>query len=135
MARDGILDISEVMDESRKIRPNFHARDGSNYVPEGRYTVLRENGRPLLELTYRDGVVHGPYVDFWSNGKVACEGQHQEGKQEGIWHFYNEDGAIQAIIQFKQDKVINDSQYIYYDDGKLREIIQSNQFKHPKDGQ
>ncbi len=135
MAHDEFLDIDDITDESHRIRPKFHPKDGSDWVPNGRYIVLRESGNRLLEITYRDGIVHGPYVAFWLNGKVSTEGQYLEGKQEGIWHFYNEDGTIHAIILFKSDKVINDSQYIYDDDGTLLEIVQSNQFKHPADTQ
>jgi antitoxin component YwqK of YwqJK toxin-antitoxin module len=77
----------------------------------------------------------GPCIDFWPHGKAACEGQYQNGKEDGIWHFYNKDGTIQAIILFKEGKVVNDSQYIYDANGTLHEIIQSNQFEHPKDSE
>ena|ERR1700694_3718813 len=104
MASDNILEIDEVLDESRKIRPRFHGQDGSGRVPHGRYKVPRENGQPLLEITYDQGVVHGPYLEFWSNGRVATEGQFHEGMQEGIWHFYHKDGTFSEIIHFKQGK-------------------------------
>jgi antitoxin component YwqK of YwqJK toxin-antitoxin module len=130
MDNDNILDITEVMDEAQKIRCKFRPRDGSNWVPDGRYIVLRENGQRHIEITYRDGIVHGPYLDFWSNEKVACEGQHHEGKQEGIWHFYNKDGTMQALILFKEGNQIESTQYIFDEDGKLRDIVCSNDFKN-----
>lgn len=94
--------------------------------------VLREDGRPLLEISYCQGTVHGPYIDFWANGKVACEGQYQEGKQDGVWHFYNENGNLHAIIQFKQGRMIGDSQYTYNEDGSLQDIIQFRESLKPR---
>lgn len=129
MERDDTLDISVVMDESQNIRPRIHPKDGSGWVPNGRYIVLRKDGTRFLEISYRHGILHGPYVGFWPNGKVSSEGQHDNGKQEGIWHFYNDDGAIHAITHFKDGKGIEDTQYIYDEDGILSDIIRSHEFK------
>lgn len=101
-----VLDRSQIQDESGKISPRFVPRDNSGFIPDGRYTVLREDGRPLLEITYRQGVVHGTYVDFWSSGKVACEGQYQDGTPDGMWHYYSPDGTLREVIRFKDGKEI-----------------------------
>ncbi|SRR5579871_5591073 len=109
MNSNNILEHSQILDESGNIRRKFVPRGDSGFVPHGRYAVLREDGRPLLEITYHQGVVHGPYVDFWSNGKTASEGQFQDGVQEGTWHYYNADGTLREIIQFKDGKEIQPS--------------------------
>jgi antitoxin component YwqK of YwqJK toxin-antitoxin module len=106
MDRDKILDIAQVIDESQNIRCTIYQQGDSCWVPNGQYVVLRENNKPLLKITYRYGIAHGPYVDFWSNGMVASEGQYWDGKQEDNWHFYNEDGTLREIIKFKQGKQI-----------------------------
>lgn len=41
-------------------------------------------GRPTL---------HGPYVDFWSNGQKQSEGQYQEGSRTGHWTFWDANGV------------------------------------------
>lgn len=133
MEGDNTLDISVVMDESQKILPRIYRKDCSGWVPNGRYIVLREDGTRFLEISYRHGVLHGPYVDFWRNGKVSSEGQHDKGEQEGIWHFYNEDGTISAIIHFKDGKGIEDTQYIYDEDGILRDIFRIHEKKEGRD--
>ena len=88
-------------------------------------------GGRYLEVSYREGVLHGRYVCFWSNGKVSTEGQYNESKHDGIWHYYNEDGGIYAIIQFRDGNVIDDAQYSYDADGNLIDIIHSSDFKNP----
>lgn len=104
MKPNNILDVSEICDETGKIRAEFPARDASGCVPDGVYVAVREDGLPLLEITYREGVVHGRYVDFWSNGQVASEGQFCEGQREGPWHFYEQDGTLMDIVHFKKGK-------------------------------
>jgi antitoxin component YwqK of YwqJK toxin-antitoxin module len=51
--------------------------------------------------TYEHGIAHGPYRDYWSNGVLACEGQYVNGVQEGEWRFYNLDGSLAEVLQFK----------------------------------
>jgi antitoxin component YwqK of YwqJK toxin-antitoxin module len=100
------LKRSDVLDESGKIVPKFISHDSSDWVPNGRYTVLRDQGGLLLEITYRDGLPDGRFIDYWSNGKVASEGQYKDGKREGVWHYYYQDGSIMEILHFKDDKEI-----------------------------
>ncbi|MCI0358138.1 MAG: hypothetical protein L0211_06630, partial [Planctomycetaceae bacterium] len=46
-------------------------------------TVL---GRQLVALqTYCNGVLHGPYEDHWSDGKLHVKGQYEAGQREGVW--------------------------------------------------
>jgi hypothetical protein len=108
MEHKNVLDISEVVDDSRKIRPKFQPQVCSDWVPHGRYAIRSETGNLCAEITYIHGIVHGPYLGYWKNGKVSCEGNYEEGKQEGIWHFYNLDGSLMEIVRFNQGKEIID---------------------------
>lgn len=110
MERDNVLDINQVMDEAQNLRRRIYPQNDSDWIPHGEYIVLRENTQILLKITYRHGVIHGRYVDFWSNGKVASEGQFRDGNQEDTWHFYNEDGTIREIVYYNHDKEIVESE-------------------------
>jgi hypothetical protein len=65
MESDNILDINDVMDDSQNIRSKIYPKDGSGWVPNGRYIVLREDGTRFLEISYRNGVLHGPYISWF----------------------------------------------------------------------
>ena len=60
----------------------------------GLVTTFREDGSPLAEATYEQGVPHGPYRDYWSNGRLSLEGHYVHGAQDGEWRFYNPDGSL-----------------------------------------
>jgi antitoxin component YwqK of YwqJK toxin-antitoxin module len=40
----------------------------------GLVTTFHEDGSQLAETTYEQGVAHGPYRDYWSNGRLSLEG-------------------------------------------------------------
>ena len=66
--------------------------------------MIDENGRPFLEIDYNNGVAHGPYIEYWSNGIIATEGQFRQGQQGGVWRYYNLDGSLSEIIHFKEGR-------------------------------
>lgn len=63
--------------------------DPAGWFPDGPCVAYQPDGSLLLEINYVRGVAHGPYRDFWSDGRVACEGQYANGLQEGEWRFYD----------------------------------------------
>ena len=36
----------------------------------------------------------GPWVSFYDNGQKKEEGMYENGREVGVWTFYNEDGSI-----------------------------------------
>lgn len=106
MNSQNTLEASDVTDESGKIRAEFPLKGDSPLIPHGTYVVLGDNGTKQLEITYRRGIPHGPFCDYWSTGPVACTGQFSEGKQDGAWRFYKEDGSLMEVIHFKAGKEI-----------------------------
>jgi antitoxin component YwqK of YwqJK toxin-antitoxin module len=59
-------------------------------------------------MTYKCGVAHGPYRDYWSIGGLACEGQYVHGMQEGEWRSYNADGTLLKVIRFQGGREVID---------------------------
>jgi len=77
-------------------------------APNGRVGRFRDDGSLLAEITYERGVRHGPYRDYWSNGRLACEGQFAGGLQEGAWRFFNPDGSLREVLWFEGGKEVVD---------------------------
>jgi len=75
---------------------------------DGLVTTFRDDGSLLAEITYEQGVRHGHYRDYWSNGRVSLEGQYVRGLQEGEWRFYNADGSLREILRFELGREIVD---------------------------
>lgn len=101
MEAKATLERSNVLDDSGRVRLEYLRMETHETVPNGAYVVLRDDGKKLLEITYTDGIPHGPFTDYWSNGVLASIGQFAAGKQEGLWQFYNRDGKPTEVIEFK----------------------------------
>ncbi len=93
-------DITHLLDDDNN-PPKWCEPDGAGWVPHGRCVAYREDGTLFMEITYDRGVAQGPYRDYWSNGRLACEGEYAGGTQEGEWRFYDrESGELQEVLRF-----------------------------------
>jgi antitoxin component YwqK of YwqJK toxin-antitoxin module len=53
------------------------------------------------ERRYVNGKLDGPRKKWYSNGKLKEEGNYKEGKENGRWTYYLEDGAIETSYDIK----------------------------------
>jgi hypothetical protein len=76
--------------------------DAAGGVPDGRCVAYREDGPLLLEVTYVRGVTHGPYREFWPDGRVATDGQYAGGVPDGEWRYYDGPPGAERldVVQF-----------------------------------
>lgn len=110
------------------INPELIERQRSVWVDPakdftGTWIVYYTNGHPSHQIEYKDGKYDGEFVHFYShgeklfvqhykqhitegtdigyflNGKVQYQGLYQNGKQVGIWRWYNEDGTLRTTQQ------------------------------------
>jgi antitoxin component YwqK of YwqJK toxin-antitoxin module len=72
----------------------------------GLVTTFREDGSRLAETTYEQGVAHGPYRDYWSNGRLSLEGQYVHGSKDGEWRFFDLDGSLREVIRFERGREV-----------------------------
>lgn len=44
---------------------------------------------------------HGPFTQaYQSTGRIALEGEFDEGRKQGIWKYYGEDGQLKSVKYF-----------------------------------
>lgn len=89
--------------------PKRCEKDPAGWVPDGACVAYRDSGSLLLEMTYERGVAHGPYRDYWSDGRVATEGQYVGGVQEGEWRFHDQrPGQPPEVLRFAAGREVVD---------------------------
>lgn len=60
----------------------------------------------------------GPYSEKYESGKIKVQGQkNKEGEQEGTWKYFDENGKLERIENYK--KGIAEGEWKYFEDGKL----------------
>ena len=58
---------------------------------------------------YKDGKPDGAYYNYWqSNGQKWIEGNFKDGKEVGIWVFYNKDGTVSSRHTYKDGEIVED---------------------------
>ncbi len=58
----------------------------------------------IIENYNKDGIRHGKYLSF-KNKKKKTIGVYNNGKRNGMWNFYDDNGGKQARIIYKNDEI------------------------------
>ncbi len=55
-----------------------------------KYTELPFTGKTTGQFqgTYKNGILNGPYTEFYESGKLKLKGIYKNGKKEGFWFLY-----------------------------------------------
>jgi antitoxin component YwqK of YwqJK toxin-antitoxin module len=54
----------------------------------------------LLKQASKDRYVQGPWRDFHPNGQLAAQGEYVDGKEHGVWRFWDESGAEGPSVNY-----------------------------------
>lgn len=58
------------------------------------------NDSVARQLTYQDGYLNGPCVEYYENGKIREQGEYVKNVKHGIWNYYFENGQKAKSIRF-----------------------------------
>lgn len=83
-----------------------------NGVLHGQYTLYYTNGRKEITVNYIDGLANGLYAAFYYKGTKKEETQYKNGKKEGASFLYDEFGNIHKEMFYVNDTLHGD--YIEY---------------------
>ena len=72
--------------------------------------------------TYKDSILHCPYVEFFSTGSKKQHGTYILGKKAGTWETFHPDGSVATRIKFREGKAYG---YAYAYDEEGTELYKS----------
>lgn len=73
------------------------------------------------ETDFYKGMPHGPYFEYYKNGKFLRKGFYHYGKEDSVWTFYFDDGNLKAVERFFRGKKYGTNRY-YFKSGKIAQI-------------
>ena len=74
----------------------------------------------IIEYDIVDGIKHGKFKLYFSNGNTAASGQIDSNKNTGKWQYYYESGSLESEGIFVND--LPEGKWVwYYDSGILKE--------------
>ena len=53
-----------------------------------------------MEENYSDGVLNGDTKVWYLSGEVKYEGRYKDGKPDGTWNFYDENGKKTSSMEY-----------------------------------
>jgi antitoxin component YwqK of YwqJK toxin-antitoxin module len=91
--------------------------DGKNGTLKEYYEI--GNGQAIKKTAeYKDGMLNGPYLEYYSNGNVKTDAHYIKGELNGIRKHFYENGKTKAEETYK-DGQRNGIYKYYYKDGKV----------------
>ena len=90
----------------------------ANGIENGTMTEYSDSGTVISKGEYVDGLEEGPWV--YQLGDIKMEGSYKEGKRDGVWKYYYDNGNLNFEGKFLDDN--SDGKHIFYwDNGKVKE--------------
>ncbi|MDB5256929.1 MAG: phophatidylinositol-4-phosphate 5-kinase [Chitinophagaceae bacterium] len=103
--------------------------DGENGVLKEYYEI--GNGQALKKVAeYKDGVLNGPYLEYYSNGNVKTDAHYVKGELEGVRKHFFENGKMKAEETYKGGKRNGLYKYYYKNGNVETERYFQNGLKH-----
>jgi len=86
-------------------------------VKDGLWKFYGVDGKLIIEINYKNGILNGKESKYWRNGNLMEEKNWKDGKQEGLWAQYFENGRDRLKTRMINDKR-NGVFYVYYPNGR-----------------
>ena len=93
--------LSEIFDRTGEL---IKTQEWYRGLRNGRWWQKDERGEQWT--TYRFNKSHGVYEANFANGNPYIRGYYEEGLKEGIWHFYHDNGLLDRIMHFKNNRLV-----------------------------
>ena len=87
-------------------------------IPDGSWKKFKYNVL-VEECTYKDGILHGAYIEYYADGSKKLEQYFVNGKAEGKFLYYGSNDKIEREVNYKDGQ--QDGADISYDrDGNIQ---------------
>ena len=55
----------------------------------------------------KEGKKDGSWVEYYENGKLSAKGNYKDGKENGFWELFNEDGSLKKTETWKDGILVS----------------------------
>ena len=116
--------------------------DAFTFIGRGAYTINNYNGLPYYRLNetkkfmdgyyvvgnevakweefeFKEGLLHGDYIIFHTNGEMYSHTKYSNGKRHGDELTYFNNGVLNNKSSYNNDVLVG-SQYTYFENGKIQ---------------
>jgi antitoxin component YwqK of YwqJK toxin-antitoxin module len=98
--KDGRELVIEVSQDGERIEYTVNERGEKH----GSYTIKNREGRMVLLHSYINGVMEGPYIEYYPNGQIKSVCKCRNNRIEGEYCEWAEDGSVLEESNYKDGK-------------------------------
>lgn len=91
----------------------MHERHYKNGLPHGLFTLWTSDGNKSSEIPYKNGKPDGPSTGWYVNGQKASEGVYKNGKEDGLWTRWYLGGQMASQHVYNNGEKISSKEYEY----------------------
>ena len=55
-----------------------------------------------------EGKKDGLWEEYWDNGQLVYKGHYKDGKKDGLWEYFDEDGSLTLTEDYKEGELIGE---------------------------
>ena len=91
----------ELLNYDRGISDNVSVKraNGAEVITGSEDLRITDGGGRILVTKISKGLIDGKYDEYYANGNMFMTGKYVDGKKEGEWKTYTEEGGIAIILQ------------------------------------
>jgi len=78
-----------------------------NGVKDGLQTWFDEKGRPIREVPYVNGRIHGVLTELYANGDTMVTLPFENGVKQGTAVAYKKDGSVHKRVVYEDGRIVN----------------------------
>ncbi len=83
-------------------------------------TEYHDSGKIKASRSLKDGIMNGETIVYYKNGSVRRQGKYVDGKYEGLWEGWYENGEKEFEIEHHKG-MLHGEYILYHSNGKPRE--------------
>lgn len=73
------------------------------------YVKWSDDGKKLEEGFLVDGKYHGKWISYTPDGDIRAIARFKNGKKDGVWQFFNEEGLMTHEIVYEDNRRVQAS--------------------------
>ncbi len=103
-----------------------------NGIRNGNLIIKDKSDDLILTSTYVNDVIHGKYIKYYPNQKLALEGEYYNGKNNGLFKYHDLNGKLRLTVEYILGKEFGKGTR-FYQNGKT--LYQYNMVNDQKNGE
>ena len=97
-----------LFEESEQISEIRRYKDG---LKHGKWVMFFSNGQVYYIGTAKNGTIEGPFEGYYDNGQMADRGEMKNGLKDGLWITYSRDGKLSNKTLYKDGDIVRTKDY------------------------